>query len=74
MISIDTKRLHLRNVLQNDVDVIFDYRNNEICAQYQRGRLYLPFTTYKGITESATLRQLNSGYTIGSKSNDKTQK
>ena len=25
MISIDTKRLHLRNVLQNDVDVIFDY-------------------------------------------------
>ena len=36
MISIDTKRLHLRNVLQNDVDVIFDYRNNEICARYQR--------------------------------------
>ena len=38
MISIDTKRLHLRNVLQNDVDVIFDYRNNEICARYQRGQ------------------------------------
>ena len=39
MISIDTKRLHLRNVLQNDVDVIFDYRNNEICARYQRGQV-----------------------------------
>ena len=39
MISIDTKRLHLRNVLQNDVDVIFDYRNNEICARYQRGQI-----------------------------------
>lgn len=39
MISIDTKRLHLRNVLQNDVDAIFDYRNNEICARYQRGQI-----------------------------------
>ena len=38
MISIDTKRLHLRNVLQNDVYVMFDYRNNEICARYQRGQ------------------------------------
>lgn len=38
MISIDTKRLHLRNVLQNDVHVMFDYRNNEICARYQRGQ------------------------------------
>ena len=39
MISIDTKRLHLRNVLQNDVYVMFDYRNNEICARYQRGQV-----------------------------------
>lgn len=38
MISIDTKRLHLRNVSQNDAHVIFDYRNNEICARYQRGQ------------------------------------
>lgn len=38
MISIDTKRLHLRNVSQNDVHVMFDYRNNEICARYQRGQ------------------------------------
>ena len=39
MISIDTKRLHLRNVSQNDVQAMFDYRNNEICARYQRGQL-----------------------------------
>ena len=38
MISIDTKRLNLRNVLQNVVDVIIDYINNEICARYQRGQ------------------------------------
>ena len=36
MISIDTKRLHLRNVSQDDVYAMFDYRNNEICAKYQR--------------------------------------
>lgn len=39
MISIDTKRLHLRNVSQNDVQAMFDYRNNEICARYQRGQI-----------------------------------
>ena len=39
MISIYTKRLHLRNVSQNDVHVMFDYRNNEICARYQRGQV-----------------------------------
>ena len=39
MISIDTKRLHLRNVSKNDVHVMFDYRNNEICTRYQRGQI-----------------------------------
>ena len=38
MISIDTKRLHLRNLSQNDADVMYDYRNNETCARYQRGQ------------------------------------
>ena len=33
MISIYIKRLHLRNVSQNDVDKMFDYRNNEIFAR-----------------------------------------
>ena len=32
-----------------------------IKSRLVRGRLYLPFTTYKSTTESATLRQLNSG-------------
>ena len=45
MISIDTKRLHLRNVSQNDIHVMFDYRNNEICARYQRGQI----KDYEGI-------------------------
>lgn len=39
MISINTKRLHLRNLAQNDADAMFDYRNNEICARYQRGQI-----------------------------------
>ena len=54
MISIDTKRLHLRNVLQNDVDVIFDYRNNEICAQYQRGQV----KDYEGIVSLIERRRI----------------
>ena len=54
MISIDTKRLHLRNVLQNDVDVIFDYRNNEICAQYQRGQI----KDYEGIVSLIERRRI----------------
>ena len=33
-----TNRLRLRNVKQEDVAIIFDYRNNEICARYQRGQ------------------------------------
>lgn len=39
MISIYTKRLHLRNVSQNDVHVMFDYRNSEICARDHRGQI-----------------------------------
>ena len=54
MISIDTKRLHLRNVLQNDVDVIFDYRNNKICARYQRGQV----KDYEGIVSLIERRRI----------------
>ena len=54
MITIDTKRLHLRNVLQNDVDVIFDYRNNEICARYQRGQV----KDYEGIVSLIERRRI----------------
>ena len=38
MIFIETDRLILRNVLAKDADIMYDYRNNEICARYQRGQ------------------------------------
>ena len=39
MIHLETERLLLRNVQPEDVAVIYDYRNNEICARYQRGQV-----------------------------------
>ena len=38
MIFIETERLVLRNVESKDADIMHDYRNNEICARYQRGQ------------------------------------
>ena len=38
MIFLETERLVLRNLRAEDVDVMFDYRNNEVCARYQRGQ------------------------------------
>ena len=38
MTIIETKRLRLRNVMAQDADIMYDYRNNERCAQYQRGQ------------------------------------
>ena len=38
MTFLETNRLRLRNVMANDVDIMYDYRNNEICARYQRGQ------------------------------------
>ena len=38
MIFIETERLTLRNANATDVSIMHDYRNNEICAQYQRGQ------------------------------------
>lgn len=34
----ETDRLLLRNVMPKDADIMYDYRNNEICARYQRGQ------------------------------------
>ena len=34
-----TKRLIIRNVEEKDVPVIYDYRNSELCARYQRGQV-----------------------------------
>lgn len=38
MTFMETDRLRLRNVTATDADIIYDYRNNEICARYQRGQ------------------------------------
>ena len=38
MIFLETQRLVLRNVMPEDAMVMFDYRNNETCARYQRGQ------------------------------------
>ena len=38
MTFIETSRLRLRNVQDRDVGIMYDYRNNEICARYQRGQ------------------------------------
>ena len=47
MISIETQRLHLRNVMLGDADVVFDYRNNERCSRFQRGQT----KDYEGIVQ-----------------------
>lgn len=38
VIFLETERLTLRNLLPQDAETMFDYRNNEICARYQRGQ------------------------------------
>ena len=38
MTFLETDRLILRNVAAKDAEIIYDYRNNEICARYQRGQ------------------------------------
>lgn len=46
MIFFETERLIIRNVCREDAKVMYDYRNNEICARYQRGQT----KDYEGIT------------------------
>ena len=38
MIFIETNRLLLRNVQPEDAAVMYDYRNDDRCAKYQRGQ------------------------------------
>lgn len=38
MTFIETDHLFLRNVSPKDVDIMYGYRNNEICARHQRGQ------------------------------------
>lgn len=53
MTWIETKRLRLRNVTEKDADVMYDYRNNELCAHYQRGQT----KDYNGILALTARRQ-----------------
>lgn len=53
MIFFETERLLLRNVIANDVNIMFDYRNNEICSRYQRGQT----KTYNGIEDLVRQRK-----------------
>lgn len=53
MCFFETERLYLRNLISEDVDVMFDYRNNEICSRYQRGQN----KTYKGIEDLVQRRK-----------------
>ena len=38
MIFLETQRLVLRNLMPEDAQIMHDYRNNDICARYQRGQ------------------------------------
>ena len=53
MIFLETQRLVLRNVAAKDAPIMFDYRNNEICAKYQRGQT----KDYEGICALVTKRE-----------------
>ena len=53
MIFAETDRLVLRNVKSKDADVMYEYRNNEICARYQRGQT----KDYEGIVQLVERRK-----------------
>ena len=38
LMFLETERLRLRNVAAKDAEIMYDYRNNELCARYQRGQ------------------------------------
>lgn len=50
---LETERLRLRNVEAKDAAVMYDYRNSEICAQYQRGQT----KDYNGIIQLVERRK-----------------
>ena len=53
MTFMETDRLILRNVAPKDADIMYDYRNNEICARYQRGQT----KDYEGIAQLVERRK-----------------
>ena len=62
MIFLETNRLILRNVRPEDAGVMHDYRNNEICARYQRGQT-------KDLTGIEELVAKRAGDTLGVEEN-----
>lgn len=56
-----TERLMIRNVSEKDIPIIYDYRNNEICARYQRGQV----KTLKEIQDLVEMRK-NDVISVGS--------
>ena len=38
MILLETERLILRQLRSSDAEIMYDYRNNELCSRYQRGQ------------------------------------
>ena len=38
MILLETDRLILRQLTPADAEIMYDYRNNELCSRYQRGQ------------------------------------
>ncbi len=38
-IFLETNRLILRNLKENDLNTMYDYRNNDLCSKYQRGQI-----------------------------------
>ena len=38
MVFLETNRLILRNLISKDSAIMYDYRNHELCARYQRGQ------------------------------------
>ena len=53
MIFMETDRLILRNLTPDDAAIMYDYRNNEYCARYQRGQT----KDLEGILELTRKRQ-----------------
>ena len=56
MVFLTTPRLILRNVAPEDADTMYDYRNNELCARYQRAQI----AGYRVGGKSGTSQKLDS--------------
>lgn len=53
MTFLETERLVLRQIKPEDAQIMYDYRNNEICAKYQRGQT----KDWEGIVQLVEKRQ-----------------